>query len=219
MDTDILRAAGMAVLGVIYAFFGYRWTRAMTRMAAGVFFAVAAGLIADGRVDLWLQLAIVLAAGIVGYLLGDAVYYLLVILTGAAAGALLAAAPAGGTENAAAWVLLLGAAAGGLLAVLLEKPIVIVATSILGGFLLAAVTQFALSGTLPRGEFRGDLGPAALAAWAGFTALGALAQAVHNRRRVVVVAPAESVAVAEVNPVAHVRRVRRVRWFHRRRVG
>jgi hypothetical protein len=157
------RLFAAAILGLLYTFAGYRWIRLTTRLASAMLFAGIAGSLAQDRVQPLFQLGLMLAAGVLGFLLGNVVYYLVVFLYGAAAGALLAAAPAGGTAHADAWILLAGAAAGGLLALLFERPLLIVASSVLGSFLLAGLVE------LPRSI--------SLLAWGALALLGIVVQA------------------------------------------
>ncbi|HEX7900837.1 MAG TPA: hypothetical protein VF950_23975 [Planctomycetota bacterium] len=104
-----MSAIGAFLLGLPLTFGGYR---VLVRLASAVLFAAVAG-----HYDLDpLGLSFLL-----GYLLGDALYYLLLSAAGAALGFLVAGLP--------------GAVAGAVLAPLLERPLAIAALAGLLSFL------------------------------------------------------------------------------------
>ena len=81
-------AIGAFLLGLLLTFGGYRVLRLAARLVSAALFAAAAGYFDLGATAFWLS-------ALLGWLLGDALYYLVVFLGGAAGGVLLGFAAAG----------------------------------------------------------------------------------------------------------------------------
>jgi hypothetical protein len=111
-------------LGLLFTFGGYRILRVAARLASAVLFAGVAGYV-------HLEALPFLLAGLLGYLLGNALYGLSIFLAGAAVGGLLGFA-AGGPAGAVA-----GDVAGGLMTLLFERPLAILAAASLCAWWLA----------------------------------------------------------------------------------
>lgn len=148
-----------ALLGTALALAGYHLLRVSVRVFAALFLA-AAGLVLAAllgpRLDALgetgktaVLVAGVLGMGILGYLLGDVLYYLYMFLLGAGAGVVLLAV---GLRVAGAALLPAGVfwaafVAGGVLGILFERPIGIFGTACVG----AAMAASAVERLLPQG--------------------------------------------------------------------
>jgi hypothetical protein len=181
MDTDhgttLLPALLSGLVGVTYVLWGYRTLRFMSRMACFLLFVELGILLVPQVAHSASAVAILVGAGLLGFLLGNAFYFVTVGLYGAAAGVLVPAilnALLGG--HPIGWAAgLVGGGVGALLAILFERPIGIAGTSVLGGVLLTMAVHAILvaNGFHGPGRFTGAYGILALV----LTALGCWAQA------------------------------------------
>lgn len=143
MDTEhalpVWAAAFSGLFALLYVFSGYRTVRFTARVMSAILFAVVGMAAASGRVEhAGVVAAIVVGAGIVGFLLGNAFYFVTVALYGAAGGVVLAALISTGLGHPVGWAAGIGgAAAGAVLGILFERPFVILGTSLAGGALAA----------------------------------------------------------------------------------
>lgn len=170
------QAVFTGVIGLFYVGAGYRTMRFTARITSALLL-MAIGTLAASRVEhAAAVVAIVVGAGVLGYLAGNAFYFLSVTLYGAAGGvvaALLIALGLGGTLGWAGGIG--GAIAGAVLAVLFERPIGILGTSLMGGGLAMMSLQSVLVARGMHGPGRFVWGYVALAA--GLAVLGCVVQA------------------------------------------
>jgi hypothetical protein len=181
MDTDhgttLWPALLSGLIGVTYVLWGYRTLRFTSRVACLLLFVIVGIALTPTVSHSASAVAIVVGAGLLGFLLGNAFYFVTVGLYGAAGGILVAAilhALLGG--HPIGWAGgLVGGGAGAVLAILFERPIGIAGTSLLGGVLLTKAVHALLlaSGVHGPGRFTG----AYLLLSLVLTALGCWAQA------------------------------------------
>lgn len=185
MDGTHAMSLGQAVfcglLGVLYVFAGYRMMRLTAKVKSALLFAVL-GAFAASRVPNAAAVAgIVVGAGVLGYLLGDALYFVMVGLCGAIAGVVAAFVIALLMHATPGWAGGIGgAAAGAVLAILFERPVGILGTSLMGAALATMSVQGVLAapGAVRDPQaFHDRFGPAYLALLAGLTLAGCLVQA------------------------------------------
>jgi hypothetical protein len=131
-----------AMVGALCLLSGYRWIRFSSKLASAIL-AVLLGLAVGQQLQSgWAVAAILSAAAIAGFLLGNAYYYVNMALVGAIMGVLfmaLGAASIGGTIEWPSGVA--SAVLGAMLAVRFERPIVIVGMSITGAILFLQSAQ------------------------------------------------------------------------------
>lgn len=142
------QAVFTGLFGLMYLLAGYRTMRFTARVASALLFA-GLGALAASHVNHWAAAAgIIVGAGIVGFLLGNALYFVTVGLYGAGAGVVLAALIVGAFGHKVGWASgIAGAAAGAVLAIFIERPVGIFATSLIGGALLVTAVQSGLVAT------------------------------------------------------------------------
>lgn len=179
-------AAGL--IGLLLIFAGYRTLRVTARFASAIIF-LAVGLgIGTHIKNPYVAFGVAVALGVVGYLLGNVLYFVNVAINGAGAGIMLVGAIClGAGVDPGIKLLIAGAVLGGGLALFLERPIGILATSTLGsGLFLIGVLSF-FHGQAPRGVVLG-----ALAAFFGLIVAGCVVQAKTTRNLPAKGAPATS---------------------------
>jgi hypothetical protein len=139
------QAAASGVLGLLFVFAGYRSMRFTARLASALLFATVGLLLASRLPNPWAVAGIMLGAGVVGYLLGNALYFLNVALNGAGAGVVVAAlvATALGREPSPVGALS-GLLAGAALALALQRPIGVLGTALVGAALATMALRSAL---------------------------------------------------------------------------
>ena len=169
------------LIGLLYIIAGYRTMRFTTRIASALLFMTAAYLFAP-QVQHWAAAAgIILGAGILGFLLGNALYFLIVALYGAGGGVALAAIVVGafgGKVGLGSGIA--GALTGLVLAFVIERPVGIFATSVMGGWGIAQAIASALASTgavSDQHEHYRRFGLGYLALTLGLTVLGCVVQA------------------------------------------
>lgn len=185
MDGTHAMSLGQAVfcglLGVLYVFAGYRTMRFTARVKSALLFAVLGAFAASHVQHAAAVAGIVVGAGVLGYLLGDALYYVMVGLCGAIAGVVASFVIALLMHGTPGWAGGIGGAvAGAVLAILFERPIGILGTSLMG----AALTTMSVQGVLvARGvvqdthEFHHRFGLGYVALLLGLTVVGSVVQA------------------------------------------
>jgi MFS family permease len=152
MDTEhaipLWQAAFSGVFALLYIFSGYRTVRFTARLMSAVL-CMLVGMMASSHLEHGLVIAaIIVGAGIVGFLLGNALYYLTVALYGAAGGFVLGAVISSlAVHSITPAAAIGGALAGAILAIFLERPMVILGTSLTGGWLVAMSVQGVLAAT------------------------------------------------------------------------
>lgn len=151
---------GLALLGLVIAFLGYRILHGTVRvygtLAGMILAALAAPPVAlhFGLPDnLWLVIPFLLVGGVAGYFLSRPLYFLMVFATGAAIAPTLWAQATLVIPNPPAWahwaVPILSGLVLGFIAIRFERPLIILGTALTGAFLATA-------GSL---ELAGFLGP------------------------------------------------------------
>ncbi len=152
MDTEhaipVWQAAFSGIFALLYIFTGYRTVRFAARVMSAVL-CMLVGLMASSHLEHGaVTAAIVVGAGIVGFLLGNALYFITVALYGAAGGGVLGAVISSIAVHSVSPVAAIGGAlAGAILAIFLERPMVILGTSLAGGWLVATSVQGILAAT------------------------------------------------------------------------
>ncbi len=139
------QAVFTGLIGLLYVGAGYRTMRFTARLTSAMLLMALGTLVASRVEHSAAVVAIVVGAGVLGYLAGNAFYFVSVALYGAMGGvvaALLIALGLGGTLGWAGGIG--GAIAGAVLAVLFERPIGILGTSLMGGGLAMISLQSAL---------------------------------------------------------------------------
>jgi hypothetical protein len=176
-SVSLVHAAAAGAIGLALTFMGYRLMRVAVRVFAGLFLALAAYLVAAQTQEPWLIAGVSIAAGVVGFLIGDAFYWLFIALFGAAAGSALAAGvcQSSGVEHPHVGILLAAAAAGVVLAVLLQRPFYIFATAANGAMAAAAGLHGVLVATGVHGPQA--FGPGYLVLFLGLLVAGCFVQA------------------------------------------
>ena len=163
------------LVGSLCLLSGYRLIRFGSRVGSAIF-AILLGLTVGQHLQNgWAVAAILTAAGIAGFLLGNAYYYVNIAFAGAITGVLcmaLGAISIGGTIEWSSGIA--SAILGAMLAVRFERPIVIWGMSMTGAVLFLQSAQ-ALGMTLPAGV--------AALVFVALTALGSLVQVRTMRRR------------------------------------
>jgi hypothetical protein len=150
----VWQAVFSGIFALVYIFSGYRTVRFTTRVMSAVLCMVAAMMASSHLQNGIVIAALIVGAGVIGFLLGNAFYFLTVALYGAAGGfvvgALISTLAVHSVTPAAA---LGGALAGGILAVFLERPMVILGTSLAGGWLVSMSIRgiLAATGVVPDG--------------------------------------------------------------------
>ena len=170
------QAVFTGLIGLLYVGAGYRTMRFTARLTSAILLMAIGTLVASRVEHTAAVVAIVVGAGVLGYLAGNAFYFISVGLYGAMAGvvgALLIALGLGGTLGWAGGIG--GAIAGAVLAVLFERPIGILGTSLMGGALAMMSLQSVLvvRGMHGPGRFVGGY----LALAAGLAIVGCIVQA------------------------------------------
>ena len=134
-------AGGFSVLGLLFAFAGYRLLRLTARLqCALLFFAIGAAVAIPYSIEYfstpWVGLGAGVVLGFVGYMLGDAYYFLNILVIGAAGGFALGAAATGSvTGEPDVFGGLIGLVVGGIMSFYLERHVGILGTASLGAFL------------------------------------------------------------------------------------
>jgi hypothetical protein len=139
------QAVFSGMIGLVYIFAGYRTLRFTARVTSGLLFMMVGVIIASHVTHGLVAAAIIVGAGILGFLLGNAFYFVTMSLYGAAAGGVIGWIIGGLIVHAVSWPAIIGGAIGGaVLAILFERPIGIAATSVIG----AGATMKALHSAL-----------------------------------------------------------------------
>ncbi len=168
----VWQAAVSGLLGLVYAFAGYRALRFTARLSSALLFTGLGTLFVAQVPNPWVVAGVMLGSGLVGYLLGNALYFLTVALYGAAAGVVLAVVGSSVVGTPLAWPgAATGAALGGVLAVVFQRPLAIFATAVTGAGLAAAALPAFI------GPSTGRFAWAQLLLFAALTVAGCLVQA------------------------------------------
>ncbi len=150
MDTELAmplwQASFSGVFALLYILSGYRTVRFTARLMSALLFGVVA-MMASTRVEHGAVVAaIVIGAGLLGFLVGNAFYFVTVALYGAVGGVVLAALISMGLGHPVGWAAGIGGAvAGALLGIIFERPAVILGTSLAGGALAAKSLESVLA--------------------------------------------------------------------------
>lgn len=152
IQSPMLTGGTFLAMGLVFAFFGYRLMRSMIRIQSALIFAIVGLSVAtEGG---WAPLAILgatLGLGVLGYFLGDLLYYVDVFLTGAFVGLAIAVVVMllGGGEIEISGALAgagLGLVVGGVLAIIFERPMGILLFSLAGSVLVSLGSSILITG-------------------------------------------------------------------------
>jgi len=143
------------LMGLLYVGAGYRTVRFTARISSAILLMVIGALVANRVEHTAATVAIILGAGILGFLAGNAFYFITVAVYGAVAGVVMAFLIATLMGGPLGWAGGIGGAlAGGTLAILFERPLGILCTSIIGGMMTALSVQAIVIGGSGQGPAR-----------------------------------------------------------------
>lgn len=152
VQMPLLTGAIFILMGALFASCGYRLMRSMIRIQTAVIFAAAAMQIGAGlEWSPFITFGAAIGAGILGYFLGDFMYYVNIFLMGAIFGGFLTGLLAlmVGSEIGLAGIIIgavVGAVLGAVLALVFERPAGILISSLMGGALIVLGGCLAITG-------------------------------------------------------------------------